>query len=713
MKKRPKRLIAFLMAAVMALNLLAAPGQAMETNGNAEAAETTTAQAGQEEESLLSYPAAKTLPTLTGNQAKDTAAIALSQVGYKSSQGTVYGKWWTSVTNWGVDYTSLSWCSMFACWCAYQAGAGLNVAYDKNSALVANLSSFYQKKGQYITVGSSSAPKAGDFLFFEPLSGSSGHVGIVTGYNSTTKVISFVSGNSGLYPGQVKAGTVKWKKGEKYGSQQVLGVGRPKYVDKSAIAAPGEQVVSDGEYHIVSAKNDNQTLSVAGASKTSGANVEVAAALEDSKQVFSVKWLGNGYYTLTSKRSGMNLEAEGGGTTAGTNVRQAKAANANRQKWVIQDAGNGYFYIICKCSSLYLSSSNGNAQTDKTKNTAQKWKFVAWGGSTGKTLKAGTYHMVTALDTTKSVNVEEMSTKDGANVLLGKSKGLSGQAVKVSYLGNGYYTLTNVGSQLCFSTAGSLAKSNVQQTALTGEDSQQWILKEAGDGSYYVISKASGLALDTAGGKSLSGTNVQVHLALGVKRERWRFLKVNQITVSNFVKRANGKAMTFSLKAKAKGGTLKYTSDNQKITVKNGKVTVQKNYSGQATITLKTAGSSAYAPLTASVTVRVKPKLSAVTAAASDKAGVLRVHWKKNATGGGYMVQCSTDKNFKENVHTKTFSVNTKTSAVFKNLPKGTYYIRMGALPSSGKYTEGQNSGWTVYEKHVKVKAEEAAQEKE
>lgn len=706
MKKAPKRLISFLLAAMMALNLLTAPGQAVETNGNAEAVETTTAQAGQEEESLLSYPAAKALPTLTGNQARDTAAIALSQVGYKSSKGTVYGKWWTNVTNWGVDYTSLNWCAMFACWCANQAGAGLNVAYDKNSALVSNLSSFYQKKGQYTKVGSASVPKAGDFLFFEPLSGSSGHVGIVTGYNSTTKVISFVSGNSGLYPGQVKTGTVKWKKGEKYGSQQVLGFGRPKYADKSSIAAPGQQVVSDGEYHIVCAKDAAQTLSVAGASKTSGANVEVAAALEDSKQVFTVKWLGNGYYTLTSKRSGMNLEAEGGGTAAGTNVRQAKAGSANRQQWVIQDAGNGYFYVICKCSSLYLSASNGNAQTDKVKNAAQKWKFVAWGGSTGKTLKAGTYHMVSALDTTKSVNVEGMSKEAGANVLLGKSKGLSEQAVKVSYLGNGYYTLTNAGSQLCFSTVDTLAKSNVQQEALTDGDHQQWILKEAGDGSYYVISKASGLALDTAGGKSLSGTNVQVHLALGVKRERWNFLKVNQITASDLTRRANGKTLTFSLKAKVKGGTLKYTSSSRKITVKNGKITVQKNYSGKATITLSTAGSSAYAPLTTSVTVRVKPKISVVTTATSDKAGVLRVHWKKNVTGGGYMVQCSTDKNFKENVRTKAFSVNTKTSAVFKNLPKGTYYIRMGALPSSGKYTEGQNSGWTVYEKCVKVKAQ-------
>ena len=80
------------------------------------------------------YSDAYSLPSLTGNQAVDTANIAKSQLGYTYDGGTVYGAWWNGVTNWGVDYTQAGWCAIFVCWCANKAGAGLGIAYDKNGA---------------------------------------------------------------------------------------------------------------------------------------------------------------------------------------------------------------------------------------------------------------------------------------------------------------------------------------------------------------------------------------------------------------------------------------------------------------------------------------------------------------------------------------------------------------------------------------------------
>ena len=182
--------------------------------------------------SVLAYSAAYKLPTLTGNQAQDAANIAASQIGYTGVGGTVYGSWWTGVTSWGYDYTYAGWCAMFACWCANQAGAGLNAAYNKNGASPSLLLDWYKSSASYNTTFTSD-PQAGDFLFFGSGGGYAEHVAVVTGYNSSTKVVSFVGGNQGnSAAGAVTSSTCSWRSGTTWGSQYVIGYGRPKYTNK-------------------------------------------------------------------------------------------------------------------------------------------------------------------------------------------------------------------------------------------------------------------------------------------------------------------------------------------------------------------------------------------------------------------------------------------------------------------------------------------------
>lgn len=97
------------------------------------------------------YSDAYSLPSLTGNQAVDTANIAKSQLGYTYDGGTVYGAWWNGVTNWGVDYTQAGWCAIFVCWCANKAGAGLGIAYDKNGASPGYLFDWLKNNARYDT----------------------------------------------------------------------------------------------------------------------------------------------------------------------------------------------------------------------------------------------------------------------------------------------------------------------------------------------------------------------------------------------------------------------------------------------------------------------------------------------------------------------------------------------------------------------------------
>ena len=180
----------------------------------------------------VNYDPAKPLPALSGNQADDVVAIARSQLGYTENPGTVYGAWWTGVTNWGVDYTNLAWCAMFSCWCANQAGIGLNEAYNKSSA--GCTSWFSDIRNNSTTIGSkytydtnfSKSPQPGDFIFFGSSLSSVGHVAIVESYESSSQKVTIIGGNQN---NAVTRGTCGYYSGAKYGSQKVLGFGRPQY----------------------------------------------------------------------------------------------------------------------------------------------------------------------------------------------------------------------------------------------------------------------------------------------------------------------------------------------------------------------------------------------------------------------------------------------------------------------------------------------------
>ena len=174
------------------------------------------------------YEPAFPLPVMTGNQAEDTANVAKSQLGYTYSDGTVYGAWWTEVTSWGWDYTRDDWCAMFACWCSTQAGMGLDKAYSKYGAN-ANYLMEWQVEHCSSDKTFTTAPRAGDFLFFGGSDGRAGHVGIVTEYNESSRRVSFVGGNQGGSPSRVSEGTVLWGNDSYWGYQVVLGYGRPYY----------------------------------------------------------------------------------------------------------------------------------------------------------------------------------------------------------------------------------------------------------------------------------------------------------------------------------------------------------------------------------------------------------------------------------------------------------------------------------------------------
>lgn len=109
---------------------------------------------------------------LTGNQADDLVAVALSQVGYHEgvSKNDMDG-----VSNGGGKYTeygymhgdaSAQWCAYFVSWCARQARIPTSLIPKSGGAGAAKSSN-----GTYYDVSSGYIPKKGDLIFYEPSGG--------------------------------------------------------------------------------------------------------------------------------------------------------------------------------------------------------------------------------------------------------------------------------------------------------------------------------------------------------------------------------------------------------------------------------------------------------------------------------------------------------------------------------------------------------------
>lgn len=130
-----------------------------------------------------------------------------------------------------------------------------------------------------------------------------------------------------------------------------------------------------------------------------------------------------------------------------------------------------------------------------------------------------------------------------------------------------------------------------------------------------------------------------------------------------------------------------YTSSKPKVASvsADGRVTLHK--CGKAVIT------AAAGDAKAEITVCVVPQKAAAKAV-SKKSGQLTVSWTKQKEAAGYVVEYSTDKNFKKNAGKKAIKKNKTTSITLKKLKKGKkYYVRVKAYTSiDGKKAYGAAS---------------------
>ena len=458
----------------------------------------------------------------------------------------------------------------------------------------------------------------------------------------------------------------------------------------------GSQTVSDGDYHIVSALNNNMGLDAENGGTANGTNICLYNNIGDSTQVFTVKYIGDGFYSIIHKKSQKSLDVDNAGTANRTNVKLYTAYNNDAQKWVIQTSGDGYFYIKSKCNGLCIDVDNAaavnkaNVQMYGENGTnAQKWAFIASEGT--QSVRDGDYHIVSALNNNYGLDVYNCDNKDGTNIQLFNNKNDSNQVFNVKYNGNGYYTITHKKSNkvLDMYSGGTYFGTNLNIYSSNNTDAQKWILKSDGKGYYYIIAKNSGLYIDVKDGKATNYNNVWGYIGNQSNAQKWKFLCTEhtldsgKITKSATCTTTGTKIYTCTVCGETKTETIK-AKGHKEQTVKGKPATFKE--AG------KTEGS--HCSVCGEILVAQKeiaklgaPSLSSVSAASKG----FKATWKSVSKIDGYQIQYSTSSSFK-NAKKVTVSGYKSKSKIVKNLKaKKKYFVRIRAykkINGSNKYSD-------------------------
>lgn len=181
------------------------------------------------------------------------------------------------------------------------------------------------------------------------------------------------------------------------------------------------------------------------------------------------------------------------------------------------------FLILAFCLQ---GSSYAEYETD-TKNTKSGEVIKPT-----QTIKDGTYTISSAMNQNLVLDVENNSRSQGANVLIWQKNNQNNQKFNVTYLSDGYYKMEVVTSGKYLSGTSTNAKNedNVIQSTYEEKDIQRWIIKDAGNGYYYIISKASSLYLDVYGANATNGANVQLYEGNAGLNQKFKFNKVNVVS---------------------------------------------------------------------------------------------------------------------------------------------------------------------------------------
>ncbi len=342
--------------------------------------------------------------------------------------------------------------------------------------------------------------------------------------------------------------------------------------------------ISNGKYKIASALNENMVLDVDAGSTADSTNVHLWGNQNVKQQVFSVYYIGDGYYTIEIPYSGKSLDVHNAGKENGTNVKQDKKNNGDAQKWIIKESEEkDYYYIISKCNKIYLDVADGKAneganiqmyEKNNENPSRQMFKFIPYVENQEPIIFDGTYRITSALENIdcKAFDIDGGSKAAKANLQLWSSTNVLQQKFKLIHLEDNCYNIEVVHSHMNLEVenSGMEPRTNVWQNDKNESDAQKWIIEDAGDGYYYIKSKLNGLYMNVYNGDANNGTNIWLYGMDGSKAEKFKFEEIYfGIDISQWNGDINYVALKESGRADFAITRIGYTTEKENLIIDN------------------------------------------------------------------------------------------------------------------------------------------------
>lgn len=146
-------------------------------------------------------------------------------------------------------------------------------------------------------------------------------------------------------------------------------------------------VVNGGVYSVVNA-GSGLALDIVGGSTQGAAEVQQWGYGGGAHQQFTLRDLGNGYWTMQAKQSGLLLDVLNLSLDEGARIIQWNNTGANNQQWQLKKSTTGAYNVVAHHSGKSLTVANNNSgsrvyQASDTASGQQRWFFNPVNGACG------------------------------------------------------------------------------------------------------------------------------------------------------------------------------------------------------------------------------------------------------------------------------------------------------------------------------------------
>ena len=337
--------------------------------------------------------------------------------------------------------------------------------------------------------------------------------------NMTTYSLSNV--DTSIKFGTLAAGVYRYKvDAEDAGVSETL-------INKVFIVLGNSRTVADGTYNIVLRNNSGYGLNAAGASKASGANIELhSISGAGAFARFKVTYQSGGYYRIQNVGSGQYLGVAGQSSKNDANVEQSSSGTL----WQILPDSKGGYELVPKCSTACVADVKSAKVADGTNiqshianlTDAESWQLKAAAAAgalpaiSGQTLP-GTLKTGQSFTVRGNITSDTRLTEVAAGVYNMSGTRVAGKTVNPNALTCDLYS--QLDSSIKFGTL-SPGVYRYQVTASNDAGSKTLVNKvfivlgatrTVADGTYNIVLKNhTGYGLNAAGSSKASGANIEL-----------------------------------------------------------------------------------------------------------------------------------------------------------------------------------------------------------